>query len=104
MDVLLQIKRLVLQGHIRFTEKARNEMDLDDLSPGQVRESILNAQMIDKTMRSRSVRRRVAREKLYVIKSFSYDGTLIYTKGAITREANKEVFYIFVSAKIATAQ
>jgi len=104
MDVLHQIKRLVLHGQIRFTEKARIEMDLDDLSPGQVRESILNAQMIDKTMRSRSMRRRAAREKLYVIKSFSYDGTLIYTKGAITREANQEVFYIFVSAKIATVQ
>jgi hypothetical protein len=40
--------------------------------------------------------------KLYVIKSFSFSGTLIYTKGAIVREAGQEVFYILVSAKIAT--
>jgi len=39
---------------------------------------------------------------VYVIKNFTYDGTLIYTKGAIVREGEREVFYVFVSAKIAT--
>lgn len=66
-------------------------------------ESILNAQFVDKTLRSRSPARRHAREKLYVIKSFSYSGTLIYTKGAIAREGGEEVFYVLVSAKVATA-
>ncbi len=41
-------------------------------------------------------------EKLYVIKSFSYDGTLIYTKGTIVNEDGRETFYIFISSKIAT--
>ncbi len=30
------------------------------------------------------------------------DGTLIHTKGAIVRQAEREIFYVFVSAKIAT--
>ncbi len=65
-------------------------------------ESILNAQTIDKTLRSRSPRRRRTGEKIYVIKSFSFSGTLISTKGAIVREAGRETFCIFVSAKVAT--
>ena len=102
MDTLLRIKRLVLGGWIRFTEKARDEMEGDGLSAGEVIESIVNAQAIAKTLRSRSRSRRYPGEKLYVIRSFSYEGTLIYTKGAIVREQEREVFYVFISAKIAT--
>jgi hypothetical protein len=98
----LQIKRLVLRGFIRFSEKARDEMEADSLRTGDVIESIANAQAITKSVRSRSRTKRYAGERLYVIKSFSYDGTLIYTKGAIVRQAEQEVFYVFVSAKIAT--
>jgi len=43
-----------------------------------------------------------AQERLYVIKGFTYGGTLIYTKGKIARQAGREIFYVFVSAKIAT--
>ncbi len=103
MDTLLRIKRLVLRGWIRFTDKARGEMEADGLSAGEVIESIVNAQAIAKTLRSRSSSRRYAGEKLYVIRSFSYDGTLIYTKGTIVRQEEREVFYVFISAKIATA-
>ena len=102
MDALVRIKRLVLRGCLRFTEKARDEMDADGLTAGEVVESIVNAQNIAQTLRSRSRARRYAGERLYVIKSFSYDGTLIYTKGTIVREAGREVFYVFVSAKVAT--
>ena len=102
MDVLLQIKRLVVRGWIRFTEKAREEMEAHGLGAAEVVESIVNAQAIAKTLRSPSRAKRHPGEKLYVIKSFSYDGTLIYTKGAIVRQAEQEVFYVFVSAKIAT--
>jgi hypothetical protein len=102
MDTLLRIKRLVVRGLIRFTEKARAEMDADDLTAGDVVESILNAQAIRKVLRSRSRSRRQAAEKLYVIQSFNYAGTLIYTKGTIVREARREVFYVFISAKVAT--
>jgi hypothetical protein len=101
MDVLVRIKRAVLRGGLVFTAKARFEMDRDALTRDEVKESILEARRIDKTLRSR--RRaggKVAR--LYVIKSFSYGGTLIYTKGRLAREAGREVFYVLVSAKIAT--
>lgn len=102
MNTLVRIKRLVLRGWLRFTEKARGEMETDALSTSDVIESIVNAQSIAKTLRSRGQARRYAGEKLYVIKSFSYDGTLIYTKGAIVQQEDHEVFYIFISAKLAT--
>lgn len=93
---------MVARGHVRFTDKARHEMEVDGLDASEVVESILNAQTIGKVMRSSSSLRRRSRERLYVIKSFSFSGTLIYTKGTIVREAAQEVFYILVSAKIAT--
>ena len=102
MNTLLRIKRLVVRGWIRFTEKARDEMEADGLTTGDVIESIVNAQAITKTIRSRSRAKRYSGEKLYVIKSFTYDGTLIYTKGTIARQAKRETFYILVSAKVAT--
>lgn len=102
MDVLLRIKRLAMRGQVRFTEKARDEMESAGLNANDVVESIVNAQAISKTIRSRSGVRRHGSEKLYVIKSFNFEGTLIYTKGTIVREAKREVFYILVSAKIAT--
>lgn len=58
-------------------------------------EAVLNASMIQKFTPGR----RGAREKLYVIESFSYTGTLIYTKGKIARHAGEEVFYFFLSSK-----
>ncbi len=102
MDTLHRIKRLVLRGLIRFTEKARDEMEAEALTADDVIESIVNAQGIAKTMRSRSRSRRYPGEKLYVIKGFSYDGTLIYTKGTIVQQEEREIFYVFISAKIAT--
>ncbi|MCK4341455.1 MAG: hypothetical protein KAY37_07020, partial [Phycisphaerae bacterium] len=44
----------VVRGWIRFTEKAREEMEADGLAAGEVVESIVNAQAIAKTLRSRS--------------------------------------------------
>ncbi|MEX2220096.1 MAG: hypothetical protein WD749_15200 [Phycisphaerales bacterium] len=101
MDVLVRIKRLVLRGAVRFTDKARDEMDLDGLTAEEVLESVINAPAILKTLRSTSPLRRYAGERLYVIKGRTYDGTVIYTKGAIHREAGSETFYIFISSKLA---
>jgi hypothetical protein len=102
MDPLLRIKRLVLQGYVRFSDKAQVEMAADDLRPREVIESILNAPGVFKTLRSRSERRRGRREKVYVIKSYSFTGTLVYTKGTIRQEARHEVFYLLISAKLST--
>jgi hypothetical protein len=103
MDVLQRIKQLVIRGQVQFTEKARWEMRLDGLTAPEVLEAIINAPRIDKVLRSRSRFRGQRSEKLYVIKSRDYTGTYIYTKGAIVREAEREVFYILVSARIAEA-
>jgi len=58
-------------------------------------ESILNADCIKKTMRSRER----PGEKLYVIESLDYHGTLVYSKGKITREAGEEIYYVLISSK-----
>ncbi len=77
-------------------------MEADDLTRGDVAESIVNASIIDKVLRSRSPGRGRTPERLYIIKGFTYGGTLIYTKGKIARQGGREIFYVLVSAKIAT--
>lgn len=54
MDVLIRIKRAVLAGRYAFSEKARVEMETDDLNELDVAESILNAVAIYKRLRSTS--------------------------------------------------
>ena len=102
MDVLLHIKRLVVARHVEFTLKAEQERLSDRLSIEDVLESILNANAIKKVLRSRSPRRSEPREHLYVIESPNYSGTWVYTKGTIRRKGGQEVFYVFISAKVAT--
>lgn len=91
MDILNRIKRLVARGDYRITGKAAFELQADALVPQDAVEAILNAQEIEKAIRSRSSRRARAGEKLYVIKGCNYAGTFIYTKGAIKREAGRQI-------------
>jgi len=102
MDILNRIKRLVARGQYHVTLKAQAELDDDGLRPLDAVEAILNAQSIKKVLRSRSSRRSFAGEKLYVIEGFNYAGTLLYTKGAIKREAGQEVYYLLISSKLST--
>jgi len=95
MDVLHRIKSLIVRRQYRFTVKAADELEVDDLEEEDVFESILNAERINKSLRSTSR----PGEKLYVIESASYRGTLIYSKGTIRREAGEEIYYIFISTK-----
>ena len=99
MDVLVRIKRLVVRGSVRFTEKARTELDADGLEPEDALEAILSAPGIHKTLRSSSPRRRARRETLYVIVGVSFAGIPIYTKGVIRREGGRDVLYILISSK-----
>jgi hypothetical protein len=41
-------------------------------------------------------------EKIYGIEGFNHTGTLLYTKGAINRETDGEVFYLLISSKVST--
>ena len=96
--VLLKIKRLIISGKYIFTRKAELEMFADGLTEESVLESILNANGIKKIMRSKSQAAQ-RKEKLYVIESFTYDGMLIYTKGAIKDNSGGEYFYLLISSK-----
>ena len=40
----------------------------------------------------------------FVITSFNFGGTYIYTKGTIVPHAEGDVFYVLVSSKIATIE
>ena len=99
-DVLTRIKRAVLDGRYRFTDKARLEMLADGLADLDVIESIVQAPAIRKTIRSRSPHRTARAEKLYVIESVNLAGLFIYTKGKLAPGPDgRETFYVLISAK-----
>ena len=79
--VLVRIKRAVLSGRYVFSEKARLEMEADNVTELDVAESILNAVAIYKRIRSRSPFRKREREYLYVIQGTNSEGVVIYSKG-----------------------
>ena len=99
MDALIRIKRAVLAGRYAFSNKARIEMETDQLTELDVAESILNAVAIYKRLRSRSPSRPNRQEYLYVIMSTNLEGLAIYTKGKLVREAELETYYFLVSSK-----
>ena len=99
MDVLIRIKRAVLAGRYVFSEKARIEMETDDLTEADIAESILNADAIYKRVRSTSPLRKRRREYLYIIESPNLDGLVIYTKGKLVEAAGLETYYFLVSSK-----
>jgi hypothetical protein len=101
MDNLIRIKRLVIARQVLFTEKAEIEMARDSLTPELVYESILNAPVIFKTLRSRSLRTKKA-EKLYVIRGLTFDALDIYTKGKILTKEGVDIFYVLISSKRST--
>lgn len=98
-DVLVRIKRAMLEGRYAFSEKARLEMKADCLIELDVIESILNAVAIYKKIHSRSPFRQHAKEYLYIIQSPNLEGLVIYSKGKFVLEAGVETYYFFVSAK-----
>jgi hypothetical protein len=98
-DVLVRIKRAMIEGRYRFTEKAEIELEAGGLTERDVVEAILNAVAIYKTIRSRSPRRGRARERLYVIQSTNLSGVVIYTKGKFQREDGQEIYYLLISSK-----
>ncbi len=99
-DPLVTIKRCVMADRVEFTAKARDEMHADGLTVQEVFESLLSAQGIYRVLRSRSPRRGVPGERLYVIRSFTFDMTAVYTKGKLVRESGEPIFYVLVSSKL----
>jgi hypothetical protein len=91
VETLVRIKRAVLSGRYAFSEKARVEMEADELTELDVAESIVNAVAIYKRLRSRSPRSG-EREYLYVIQSTNLEGLMIYSKGKLVREHGEDHF------------
>ncbi len=98
MSILLQIKALVDAEKIIYTLKADLEIARDGISRSIVRQAILNAPAIVKTIRSTSSVTG-KREMLYVLVGITYTGLVIYTKGKILRKGGEEVFYVIISSK-----
>lgn len=99
---LVKIKRLVAAGHYDFTVKADLECAADGLTRDDVIESILSAQFL-RVKNSTSPWRRGRREKVFIIDSFNFEGTPIYSKGVIRRIDDHDTdFYILISGKRST--
>jgi hypothetical protein len=89
-----------MADRVEFTVKARDEMRADGLTVQDVFESLVNAQAIYKTIRSRSPRRKDRSERLYIIRSFTFGMTAVYTKGKLVKEGAETTFYVLVSSKL----
>ncbi|MGE0086794.1 MAG: hypothetical protein AB7S75_20510 [Desulfococcaceae bacterium] len=96
--ILKQIKRLIIKGNYLFTLKAECELESEGLVMEDALESILNAEDIFKILNT-SNPGTGKKEKLYIIKSETYDNILIYTKGKIVKESGQEQFYVLISSK-----
>lgn len=97
-NVIKTIKRLIICGNYQFTLKAETEIESDGLLIEDALESILNAEKISKVLNS-SNPKTGKKEKLYIIKGYTYDNILIYTKGKIFKDVDREKFYILISSK-----
>jgi hypothetical protein len=94
-----RIKRAILTGNYAFSEKARIEMEADQITELDVAESILNAVAIYKSIRSVSPHRSHSREMLHIIQSTNLNGLAIYSKGKLVSEAGQDTYYFLISSK-----
>jgi hypothetical protein len=101
MDSLVRIKRLVIARKVLFTQKAADELAIENLTRELVYEAILNAPAITKVLRSKNPESG-KREKLYAIKGLTFDGLAIYTKGKILTKEGVDIFYVLISSKLST--
>src|SRR5437870_10499833 len=92
---LVRIQELMRRGEYEFSVKARLEMQAEVIGERDVVQSILNAASIYKSVRSTSPRRRRRREYLHIIVSPDSTGTMLYTKGKITNNGSREIYYLF---------
>jgi hypothetical protein len=99
IDTLIRIKRAILAGQYAFSEKASIELEADGLTELDVVESIANAVAIYKTIRSQNPYRKGTREYLHIIQSTNLEGVMIYTKGKLVHEADRETYYFLISSK-----
>ena len=102
MDLLVRIRRAVLAGRVVFTRKATEERENDGLAEEEVRESIVNASAIYKSIRSHRKRQTKGTrpaEMLHVIYGTTFTGIVVYTKGKLLVERGVETYYVLISAR-----
>lgn len=73
-------------------------MELDDLLIEDVREALVTAKEIYKTIRSTNPRTH-RREYLHIIQSTNFAGVAIYTKGKLANEHGDDICYLLISSK-----
>jgi len=98
VDLLARIKRLAIRRKLIWTGKAELQMAQSGITREDVIEAIINAQFVI-TKISISRRRKMRKERVRIIKSFTMDGVYIYTKGVIRKIGGEDYFYIIISAK-----
>ena len=79
MRTITRIKQLILDDQVIFTEKADIEMEREHITQRMVKEAIINAPAISKTVRSRHPVTG-EREYLHIIIGPTYSGMILYTK------------------------
>jgi len=97
-DTLIRIKRLVIARRVMFTVKARNEIERDMLTEDLVLEAILNAPVIQKRLSSVNPKSGM-HETLFIISGFTYNGLILFTKGKIVHQEDKDYYYVLISSK-----
>ncbi len=98
MSSITRIKQLILDDQVIFTEKADIELAREGITQRMVKEAIINAPAISKTIRSNSPKTG-EREYLHIIVGPTYRGLILYTKGKVQIEDDQETFYIIISSK-----
>ncbi len=98
MSSITRIKQLILDDQVIFTEKADIEMTRENITERMVKEAIINAPAISKTIRS-TAPKTGKKEYLYIIIGPTYSGMILYTKGKIVIEDDRETFYVIISSK-----
>ena len=88
-----------MTGDYAFSEKARIEMEVDQITELDVAESILNAVAIYKTVRAVSPHQGHRREMLHIIQSTNLNGLAIYSKGKLVSDAGQDTYYFLISSK-----
>jgi len=98
LTTLIKIKRLLIDGKYRFSNKASNELRRDGFDIRDAVEAILNAPAITKRIVSHDPFTG-KREYLYIISGPTYQGQILYNKGKFVQSEDSIEFNFLISSK-----
>ncbi len=73
-------------------------MEQDRLTEEEVREAIMNAPTIVKTIRSKKTSAK-SPEYLHILTGLTFSGLFVYTKGKIKHHKGEDYLYVIISSK-----